>query len=106
MAFSIITLNIMTFSIMTFSVTIFFITCNYAEDHCGECRNLFTVQLNVVVLSVVGAMELLRGYQLPAPATRWHHGSFYLVKYHKIAKNSPTPKAIENISTDFESLEF
>ncbi len=31
---------------------------------------------------------------------------FYLVKIHKIAKNSTTTKAREKISTDLESLEF
>jgi hypothetical protein len=33
-------------------------------------------------------------------------GNFYLVKNHKIAKNSTTTKAREKISTDLESLEF
>jgi hypothetical protein len=32
--------------------------------------------------------------------------NFYLVKNHKIAKNSTTTKAREKISTDLESLEF
>jgi len=34
------------------------------------------------------------------------HCNFYLVKNHKIAKNSTTTKARENISADLESLEF
>jgi hypothetical protein len=33
-------------------------------------------------------------------------GHFYLVKNHKIAKNSTTTKAREKISTDLESSEF
>jgi hypothetical protein len=32
--------------------------------------------------------------------------NFYLVKNHKISKNSTTAKAREKISTDLESLEF
>jgi hypothetical protein len=32
--------------------------------------------------------------------------NFYIVKNHKIAKNSTTAKAWEKISTDLESLEF
>ncbi len=32
--------------------------------------------------------------------------NFYSVKNHKIANNSTTTKAIEKISTDFESLEL
>jgi hypothetical protein len=32
--------------------------------------------------------------------------NFYLVKSHKIAKNSTTAKAREKISIDLESLEF
>jgi hypothetical protein len=32
--------------------------------------------------------------------------NFYLVKNHKIAKNSTTAKVREKISTDLESLEF
>jgi hypothetical protein len=32
--------------------------------------------------------------------------NFYLMKNHKIAKNSTTTKASEKISTDVESLEF
>jgi hypothetical protein len=32
--------------------------------------------------------------------------NFYLVKNHKIVKNSTTTKAKEKISTDLESLEF
>ncbi len=31
---------------------------------------------------------------------------FYLVKHHKVAKNSTTTKAREKIGTDLESLEF
>jgi hypothetical protein len=39
----------------------------------------------------------------------WFHDmfcNFYLVKNHKIAKNSATIKAGEKRSTDLESLEF
>ncbi len=54
----------------------------------------------------------MSGNQLPvtaAPVAAWFPDmfySFYLVKDHKIAKNSRTPEAREKISTYLESLEF
>jgi hypothetical protein len=54
----------------------------------------------------------MRGNQLQVSATKWQQGrlpdlirKFYLVKNHKIAKNSTTTKARQK-STDLESLEF
>jgi hypothetical protein len=54
----------------------------------------------------------MRANHQPVSATRGQHVladmfcNFYLVKNHKIAKNSTTTKAREKISTDLESLEF
>jgi hypothetical protein len=53
----------------------------------------------------------MRGNQLLVSATRWPGGPRYILKLlfgenHKIAKNSTTTKARENISTYLKSLEF
>jgi hypothetical protein len=44
------TFSITTLSIMTVNITIF---CHYAERHYAECRVLFIVMPNVIILSVV-----------------------------------------------------
>jgi hypothetical protein len=53
----------------------------------------------------------MRGSQLPSSATRWQcvpdvFYNSYLLKNHKIAKNSVTSKARGKISSYLESLEF
>jgi hypothetical protein len=54
----------------------------------------------------------MRGNQLPvfchqaAAQVPDRFCNFYLVKNQRIAKNTTTSKARENISTDFQSLEF
>ncbi len=86
------------------------------------------IMLSVVLLSVVAPSKIALsmrlclyaaaeaslsskgGNQLPVSAARWQHGSqvcsanFYLVKTHKITKDSTTTKARETMNTDLESL--
>ncbi len=75
--------------------------------------NIFWKDTSIIKVlgSFKGAITGKRENQQSVSAIRWQHGShmlcnFYLVKNHKIAKNSTTTKAREKISIDLESLKF